>query len=91
MSQFNPLGSCKGAYMGLFLLGLTVIGWNAYMYIFMGPNWVSSDPFNRQIFEWNWLENCCSWWPMLHLLSFTLLSFLYQNCVTFFFVAGLAW
>nr|QBK87868.1 MAG: uncharacterized protein LCMAC202_02290 [Marseillevirus LCMAC202] len=90
-NQLNPTGSCKNAYLALIILGLSIFAWNAYMYLFIGSDWVAKDPFNKQVFEWNWMENCCSWWPILHLISFTILGYLYPHCEKLLFIAGVMW
>jgi hypothetical protein len=82
---------CKNAFIGLLILTSSVIFWNMYMYFFIGDNWIQKDPFNVQIFEWNWMENCCSWWPILHLISFFILGFLFPECWLMLFIAGILW
>ena len=91
VDQLNPKGNCMGAYIGLLLLGLGVVAWNVFMYFCLGDNWARKDPFNQQIFEWNWMENCCSWWPILHFITFTILSYTNPHCGKLLFIAGVLW
>jgi hypothetical protein len=92
MNKINySFNKCKKAYIGLLVLATSVIAWNIFMYVFVGDNWVKYDPFNVKVFEWNWLENCCSWWPLLHLFSFTILGFLFPECWFVLFIGGILW
>lgn len=90
IQQFIPVGECKSAYIALVIFALSVFVWNAYLYS-QGDDWIASDPFNRKVIDINWLENCCSWWPILHFIGFAVLGFLFPNCWALLFVAGVAW
>lgn len=74
--------------MGLLVISIGV--WGMYVSSYSG-NYIENDSLNRKVFEWNWLENCCSWWPITHLISFTILSYLFTYCEKVLFLGGVAW
>ena len=88
--QLCYTGRCKYAFISLILFGLSVFVWNAYMFT-KGDDWIAQDPFNKKIIDWPLLENCCSWWPILHFIGFALLGWLFPNCWGLLFIGGILW
>lgn len=82
----------KKVFLHLTILTIIVFTWFFIIY-FTAKNkdWIHNDFLNKKVFEWNFLENCCSWWPITHYISFTILSFLNPNCGSVLFTAGVSW
>lgn len=90
MDQLCYNGKCKYASVSLILFGLSVFAWNAYMFT-KGDDWINSDPFNKKIIDLEWLENCCSWWPILHFIGFMFLGWYFPDCWLTLFIGGILW
>ncbi len=54
-------------------------------------NVISSDMLNTKVFSIPWLENCCSWWPISHVVLYAVLGFFFPDCFVFLMTVGIAW
>jgi hypothetical protein len=89
--QFKS-NECKYVYLALILLACSVLVYSFFLYLYLGDVDISViDPLNSTVFEWNYFEKCCSWWPISHLIAFTVLSFIFPNCWFVLFIGGIFW
>lgn len=50
-----------------------------------------NDMMNVKIIDLPILENCCSMWPISHLILFTIIGYLYPTCDAIAIGSGIAW
>jgi hypothetical protein len=50
-----------------------------------------NDIMNRIIFEFPYLENCCSMWPLSHFILFLIIGFLFPDCDAVAIGGGVLW
>lgn len=83
---------CKGAYVFMiaivFLIGFySLFLITMYGYDHMGEH----DLMNQKVFSISMLDNCCSWWPISHLILFFILGLLFPYCDVPIITAGIIW
>ena len=86
-------GDEKQLYITVFTTGLSiVIYWIVLAKIYDNSQIHYRDVLNKQVIDIPWLgKNCCSWWPLSHLLSFALWGFLWPRHGWKLFVIGILW
>ena len=87
----KQITGCKNAYRALYILVFLVFSWFIMVRLTAGEDYAKKDPMNNIVFEWNWLENCCSMWPISHFIAFAIISFFNPNCEKMLFILGVVW
>lgn len=83
---------CSGAYAVLLTLVALILLYSLYLFTVYGTEEaVYHDWMNAKVFNLPWLENCCSWWPISHLILFFILGFLFPSCDALVITAGILW
>lgn len=55
-------------------------------------NVVNEDIMNKKVFDAPYItKNCCSWWPISHLIVFTIYSFVWPQHSVLLFALGVLW
>ena len=54
-----------------------------------GGHRIERDPLNRKVFSMG--KNCCSWWPITHLLFYMVLGFFFPDCWLLILSVGVVW
>jgi hypothetical protein len=52
---------------------------------------VYADPMNEKVVDVPFLENCCSWWPISHLILFFFLGYFFPECWLYLIAFGVLW
>lgn len=74
------------------IVGIILIYW--FLLLSMHENEkgaVYADPMNKIVFNFPYLESCCSWWPISHFILFTFIGFLFPTCDFAAVSAGVCW
>jgi hypothetical protein len=83
----------KGIYKIFLLVVLVICG---YWILLLGANGseaktVYADPLNKIVFNFPWIENCCSSWPLTHFILFFIIGVLFPECDFTALAGGIAW
>lgn len=83
---------CSGAYAVLLTLVALILLYSLYLFTMFGmDNAVNHDLMNTKVINLPWLENCCSWWPVSHLILFFILGIMFPTCDFLVITAGILW
>lgn len=83
---------CGGAYLMMLLMFCLIV----FYFFFLSGAYVQSeivyhDPLNYKVFDFPLLENCCSVWPLSHLVFFFVLGLLFPDCAVPLLTLGVLW
>ncbi len=56
-----------------------------------GRSVIETDILNKKIVDIDWLDNCCSWWPISHFVLFFFLGVFFPDCDVPVLLAGILW
>jgi hypothetical protein len=83
---------CSGAYAVLLTIVALILLYSLYLFTVYGMEAaVNYDVMNHKVIDLPWLENCCSWWPLSHLILFFFLGFCFPHCDFLVLTAGILW
>lgn len=77
-------------------IGVVILIVLYWMFLLSTNGWVEhkavlSDPMNYIAFNFPFLEQCCSWWPISHFILFFIIGLLFPGCDYFAILAGIGW
>lgn len=82
---------CEGVYKILAFVVLVIFVYAIFLAVVYGQNKTQKDFMNVKVFDMPSLENCCSLWPLSHLILFFILGFLYPDCGILIISLGIGW
>lgn len=88
--------SCKKAYytLGFVVLIIVVYFISLRLISISNPELggvTQIDIMNRKVFNFDILENCCSWWPISHFILFFILGVFFPQCWLQILSLGVLW
>ena len=83
---------CHKAYAVLFIVVVSIaVYWVFLRMIYSSLDVQRNDILNKKLFDFPMLENCCSYWPITHLLLFAILGFAFPTCWLELLLLGVLW
>ena len=83
---------CKYIIYIVVAIAIVIVVYGILMKLFFKGEMVHKDFMNKKIFSLGILgSNCCSFWPISHLVLYTILAFIFPDCLLFLFLLGVLW
>lgn len=83
---------CSSTYYIVAIIVIVIILKYLYIRFTYGQDQVIvKDTMNVKVFDFPYLENCCSWWPISHFILFAVLGFFFPKCWLLLIGMGILW